>query len=77
MEAKKTLSELPNHSFLVDKKYFNFEDFNHSVLLLTFGYYNENGKLCYIYHLLLDNIFTRVFTDYFIALDYLSQYILD
>lgn len=73
MKAKETLSELPNYSFLMDKKYFHLEDFNHSVLLLTFGYYNENGKLGYIYHLLMDNLFVRAFTDYSMAVDYVSK----
>jgi hypothetical protein len=73
MTAKKTLSELPNYSFLMDKKYFHIEDFNHSVLLLSFGYYNEKGELGYIYHLLMDNIFVRVFTDYYMAVDYISK----
>ena len=73
MKAKETLSELPNYSFLIDRKYFNFDDFYHSVCLLSFGYYNENDELCYIYHLLIDNIFTRSFADYYAAVDYVSK----
>lgn len=73
MKAKKSLSELPNSSFLVDKKYFHFYDFFHSVCLLTFAYYNANDTLCYIYHLLIDDCLVRVFTDYFIAVDYVSK----
>lgn len=74
MEAKKHLSESPNYSFLIDRKCFHFDDYNHSVCLLTFGYYNENGKLCYIYHLLVDEIFTRVFLNYLAAMDYLRKF---
>lgn len=74
MEAKKHLSESPNYSFLIDRKYFHFDDFNHSVCLMEFGYYNENGKLCCIYHLLIDGVFTRVFTDYLMAMSYLKKF---
>lgn len=74
MEAQKHLSESPNYSFLIDRKYFHFDDFNHSVCLLTFGCYDENGKLCYIYHLLVDEVFTRVFSDYFAVMVYLRKF---
>lgn len=73
MKAKKDFFELPNSSFLFDKQYFHFDDFYHSVSLLTFCYYNDNGKLCYIYHVLIDNYFIRAFTSYNEASDYLSK----
>lgn len=73
MEAKETNYDLPNYSFLVDRQFFNFYSFNHTVCLLIFGYYDEKGKFCYIYHLLIDNYFMRAFTDYFIAVDYVSK----
>lgn len=75
MEAKETHSVLPNCSFLIDRQYFHFDDFCHSVCLLTFGYYDESGKLCYIYHLLIDGFFTRVFTDYLMAMSYFKKFV--
>lgn len=74
MEAKETNSVLPSSLFLIDRQYFHFDDFSQSVCLLTFGYYNEKWKLCYIYHLLIDGVFNRVFTDYFIAMSYLQKF---
>ena len=73
MKAKQHLSELPNFSFLMERKYFHFEEFNHLVCLLTFGYYNVNGELVCVYHLLLDNIFVRSFTTYLSAVEHLSK----
>lgn len=74
MEAKKHLSESPSYSFLIDRKYFHFDDFNHSVCLMEFGYYDGKGKLCYFYHFLVDGVVTRVFADYNRALDYLRKF---
>lgn len=73
MKAKQSLAELPNNSFLVERKFFHFNDFYHTVCLLSFGFYNENDELCYIYHLLLDNVLIRVFTNYYTAVDYVSK----
>lgn len=74
MTIKQLQCYLPNCSFLIDRQYFHFDDFNHSVCLLTFGYYDEKGKLCYIYHLLIDGVFNRAFTGYFIAMDYIQKF---
>lgn len=73
METKQLRHYLPKSSFLVDRQFFNFDDLCYSVCLLTFGYYNEKGKLCYIYHLLIDGIFTLAFSDYARVLDYLQK----
>lgn len=73
MEAKETHYDLPNYSFLIDKQSFYIEDYYHSVSLLSFGYYDKNGKFNYIYHLLIDDMFNRVFTDYFTAFIYISK----
>jgi hypothetical protein len=74
MITKKTHHDLPDYSFLVDRQYFQFERFSHSVCLLTFGYYDESGKLCYIYHTLINGNFTRRFTNYAMVLDYLRNF---
>jgi len=73
VKAKETISDLPTFSFLIDRQYFHFDNFYLSVCLLTFGYYDETDKLCYIYHLLIDDVFIRVFTDYFMALNHLRK----
>ena len=73
MKAKATISDLPNYSFLIDKQSFYVKDYFHSVALLSFGYYDENGKFNYIYHLLIDDVFTRVFTVYLEALIFMSK----
>ena len=73
MKAKEINSDLPKCSFLIERKYFHFDNFYLSACLLTFGYYNENGKFNYIYHLLIDDVFIRAFTDYFMALDHLRK----
>jgi hypothetical protein len=73
MEANETHSVLPTHSFLVDRQYFHFDDFCHSMCLLTFAAYDEDGKLCYIYHLLKDEVFTHVFASYFDVMIYLRE----
>ena len=73
MEAKEIHSGLPSYSFLIDRQHFNFDGFCHSVCLLTFGYYDGSGKLCYTYHLLIDGVFTRAFTDYFEVMSYFKK----
>lgn len=73
MEAKKHLSELPNGSFLIDRHYFHYDGFNHSVCLLTFGFYSDNVVLRYTYHLLLDDVLIQVFNNYFTAVDYVRK----
>lgn len=73
MEAKDTRSVLPSNSFLVDRKYLYFDDFYYPVCLLTFGYYDEDGKLCYIYHLLVDGVFIWAFTDYLSVMSYFKK----
>lgn len=73
MEIKQLQHYLPKCSFLIERKYFHFDDFYLSACLLTFGHYDENGKFNYIYHLLIDDVFIRAFTDYFMALDFVSK----
>ena len=73
MEAKVTHYDLPNYSFLIDKQSFYVKDYFHSVALLSFGYYDESGKFNYIYHLLIDDMFARVFTVYLDALVFMSK----
>lgn len=73
MEAKENFPELPDHSFLLDRQFFRFDNLYYSVCLLTFVYYNANGKLCYIYHVLLDNVFVRAFTSYNAVNNYFSK----
>jgi hypothetical protein len=74
MKAKEAFPDLPNYSFLVDRQFFHFDDYCHSVCLLSFGYYDEKDKFCYMYHLLVDDIFIRAFTDYYMAVDYLRKF---
>lgn len=73
MKAKETHSGLPSNSFLIDRQYFHFDNFSYSVCLLTFGYYDGSGKLCYTYHLLVDGVFIWAFTDYLSVMDYFKK----
>jgi len=74
METREKLPQMPSSSFLIERHFFKFKDFNHTVSLMEFGYYDADSKLQYIYHLLIDDYFTRVFTSFECALNYLSKF---
>lgn len=75
MEAEKHSWDLPNNSFMVDRKFYDYENIIGSVSLLTFGYYDDKGKLSYIYHILSGDVFIRAFTNYRRALEDLRKFV--
>lgn len=75
MEAKKHSWDLPDHSFLIVREFYVYEGYRDLVSLLTFGYYDGKGKLCYFYHILSGDVFIQVFTDYYRALEYLRKFV--